>query len=160
MFERDSYSTSEADDEIDMCVTRDERTILERPVSFIFRTLPGSALQDEDYVPINAVLMFTMNTTRQCARISIETDEIVEDPESFEVSLLSGDAAVRVQTPSVNVEVGDSTPLRAVFQSPEYQVDEGGVVEVCVDMLGPLDRDVQVTLDVDETGKYIIFVTL
>lgn len=149
MFDRASYSVTEVQGSVEVCVDGDGQAILERPVSFIVDTVPLSAALGEDYMFMNAVtLMFTSDSMRQCVSVSIQPDNVVEDLEVFRVNLASTDGAVMVLTPTVNVEIEDASGLRVMFQSIDYQVEEGGETDVCLELLDPIDREVQVALQV------------
>lgn len=155
MFESASYSVSEAEGSVEVCVVRDEQAILEQPVSVNINTMPGSATLSEDFVSIDVMFVFNSDIPRQCADIVIQSDGVVEDVEVFTVNLVGVGPAVQVLTPSVSVEIEDASPLRVMFLSSTFQVVEGESIDVCLELLDAIVREVQLTLQVDDPdGEY------
>ena len=154
MFESTSYNVSESDGSVEVCVVRDQQATLDRPVSVSINTVAGSATLNEDFTDTNAELTFSSEVTRECATIAIETDDIVESTEMFTVNLMSADKAANVATPTTSVEIEDDSTLRVMFEMSTHQVTEGESETVCVELLDPITRDVQISLEIENAdGK-------
>ena len=157
MFEDTIYSVSESEGSVEVCVERDEQVILDRPVSVSINTMAVSATLNDDFISTNAMLTFTSaGSNRQCTDIVIEMDSVVESQEVFAVNLVGVDEAARVVTPTVDVVIEDASTLRAMFQSSTPQVTEGGSVDVCVELLDPITRSVQVSLLVEGSDGMLV----
>jgi hypothetical protein len=158
MFENSSYSVSESDGSVEVCVVRDEQATLDRPVSVTINTVTGTAVLN-DFTPMSAELTFSLDVTRECVSIVIEEDSIVESAEMFAVNLESGDEAANVVTPTASVEIEDGSALRVMFESSMHQVAEGESEQVCLELLDPITRDVDISLETDSADGEFALVT-
>lgn len=154
MFGRDIYPVSEGDGVIEVCVNIESGALLERSVVVTITTSSSSATQNTDYLFTDTVLSFESDLAERCASVMIVVDGIVEDTEVIVVNLVSSDTAVKIQTPSVNIVISDETVLRVMFQGDGHEVTEGAEVVVCVELIDPIARNVQLILDLpNDNGK-------
>lgn len=89
----------------------------------------------------------------QCQQIAIEDDAILEDTEYFQVQLIPPVGVARVQVGVVEARVGitDDDTVQIGFTETDIVVDEDGSeedrrVQVCVELLGQIDRAVSVVV--------------
>ena len=156
MFEALSYTTTENNGTVLVCVLTNEGALLERPVTFSIRTVEESASEISDYVPTQANLAFSSPPFRECVNISVGMDEVVEDSEIFLVILESNDSAVDIQIPSTTVSIVDSSQVEVGFVGGLFEVSEGGNESVCVMTLDSIDRNISITLNVNGSeGMYV-----
>ena len=67
-------------------------------------------IDPDDYTAISSQpVTFSSGPDQICIPISISNDGVVEETESFTVTLVSGDPAVQVTLPNANVTIADST---------------------------------------------------
>ena len=149
-----TYPVSEGDGLVEVCVNIESGAQLERPVIVTITTSSSSATQNTDYLFTDTVLSFESDLAEQCASVIIVVDNIVEDTEEIVVNLVSSDTAVNIQTPSVNVLISDTSVLRVMFEGDGHEVTEGAEVTVCVELIDPIARNVQLILDLpNDNGK-------
>ena len=121
--------------------------------------LTPTARSNADYEALSAVFEFqpSRSATRHshCFNISVHDDDILEDTESFTVSLSTSIDGVDVTIATAQVDIVDNDNDRVALglRQSEYTVGEGmGVVEVCADLLGKLGRVVPIVLESLDTG--------
>ena len=80
--------------------------------------------------------------------MTLIVDEILEDTESFEVSLNSLDSGARVTEMGVaSVYILDDDGVRMGLQEREYETNEDqGTVPICVELIGRIEKSIAVTL--------------
>ena len=102
----------------------------------------------EDFSGISEVLTFDQSTSRVCAEIPIEDDDISEDPEDFRVILTSEDPDVSSNRPEADVTIVDDDQVTIGFEREQYSIGEDqNTVQVCARIReGSLEREVEVTL--------------
>ena len=96
------------------------------------------------------MLSFNQETSRACANIPIEDDDITEDPEDFKVTLVpDGEDPNDPDNPMTNVTIIDNDNVTIGFERETYTATEDqGTQEVCVGILeGRLSRSVIVFLE-------------
>ena len=154
MFEQSSYSVREGDNFTQVCVITNNEALLERSVQFRVATSEDSASEGNDFMASDTPLVFSSPPFRQCVDIVIATDDRVEAVELFSVLLDSDDPSVTIQTPSTSVAIFDDSVVRVSFIGGPFEVTEGGEpATVCAMTLDPIDRDVEITLNVDDTDS-------
>lgn len=158
MFEQSSYSVQENDGIVEVCVNVSSQTLLQRTVEFVVSTLEASASESSDFISISSVLSFDSNSPsfHQCVNITIVSGDPVENTETFFVLLMSEDAGVNIQTPNVTVTIMDESVARVSFVNDSFEVTEGEEIAICALVLDPIDRDVSITLNVeDDNGELL-----
>ena len=63
---------------------------------FILKSLIPLASPPADFTPLTTQLTFTSDTNRICHNISVLDDVLYEDPESFNVTLITSDSSVMI----------------------------------------------------------------
>jgi hypothetical protein len=103
--EGSSYNVSEGQDLVQVCVVLSGP--IERPVTVILESSPGSANNHSDFTPIEQTFTFRSNV-RTCEDVMIVNDDVVEDTETFQVDVSSSDTDVILgQFPSAVVTIND-----------------------------------------------------
>ena len=125
--------------------------------SGVLPVLPLSPLPAPvDYTPIDSMLTIASGTTQECIPVVATTDDdIVEDDESFDISLSTANPDVNVTSASTTVTITeDADSVNVAFQEPSYTIPEGTNGSVCVTVVtGVLERDIMVTVSsVDDTA--------
>ena len=102
------------------------------------------------------MLTIASGTSRECIPVGATTeDTILEDDESFDISLSTADPNVNVTPASATVTITeDADSVTVAFQEPPYTIPEGASMQVCVAVVtGMLERDIMVTVSsVDDTA--------
>ena len=94
-----------------------------------------------------------LTTQTKCVEIALLDDEILEDVEYFGVNLTTGVESVEVYIGMMSVMVTDNDYLTVGFKDLEYEVgEEDGVVRVCVEARGEMDRMAPVRVMVNTTA--------
>ena len=149
-FESSSYTVNEADEMLSVCVVLG--AAIEREASVGLVTGDSSARKGSDFIPVNMTLSFqSLGSTRLCTDVRIENDIAVEDTEQFFVfltvaddSLFTGDNS---DSSSVPVTIADNDRVTVSFEREEVSVEEEeGEVELCVRLLGVIEKNVMVLL--------------
>ena len=119
---------------------------------FPLSPLPSSV----DYTSIDSMLTIASGSSRECIPVVATTDDdILEDDESFDISLSTADPDVNVTAASATVTITeDADNVTVAFQEPPYTIPEGASMQVCVAVVtGVLERDIMVTVSsVDDTA--------
>ena len=105
----------------------------------------------EDYLPAMSVVISPADGNRKCFFLTIIDDMFVEDDESFQLTLSSGDSSV-IATDSAIVSILDNDQLSLAIELPSYTVlESAGTVEVSVLISGgELQRDVSIMLNTQD----------
>ena len=74
--------------------------------------------------------------------IAILDDSVLEDTESFEVTMTSPDDLVRFSRPTANVYVLDDDGVRMGLTEREYSAFEGEEIEICVELVGMISSNI------------------
>ena len=150
-FERSSYTVSEADETLTVCVVLG--AVIEREASVRLVTGDSSATGDSDFNPIDTELTFqSLGSTRVCTDVRIENDNALEDTEQFFVSLHVTDESLYTggdssDSSSVLVTISDNDLVTVSFERDELSVEEEErEVELCVRLVGIIEKDVMVLL--------------
>ena len=154
--EQPSYTVNEDNGSVMVCAAIVSGT-LERTLTFRLTTQDDSATSPADFSSVSAELTFDESTSRACADIPIEDDQIVENPEVFRVVVDGDDPDVVFDPPSSTVTIIDNDNVVIGFEMERYQGDEGSEVEVCALLMnGTLERALLVgvlTEDLSAIGR-------
>lgn len=108
-----------------------------------------------DYTPQNSTFTFPPSSdTRQsiCIDFHLIDDEVLESVESFFVTIVVAVPRVNVGLDTATVRLVDDDGVYVGLTQSVYTVDEngpegrGGIVDVCVQMRGVIERDVTISL--------------
>ena len=149
-FEQSAYSVSEGKGGLSVCVELGAE--VERLVTVQLTTSDATALGASDFTQTDTELSFQpLATTHMCTAIHVENDDILENEEHFLLNLLTADSALYTSggrtNSSVVVTVSDNDSVNVSLVRDEQSVEEeGGEVEVCVQLMGVIEREVVVTV--------------
>lgn len=107
----------------------------------------------EDYTTSSTTVTYSPTFQRHCLTIPVLADAVSEDPESFQVTLITDDPDVTSNVPTAEVMITDQLDTVSVAIERElYRTGEGaGSVEVCVVLTeGELGREITVSLSTSE----------
>ena len=107
---------------------------------------------DQDYVAVPPIPLFAnaraAASHRECVSIAIANDSILEDTESFDVMLSSGDSIVRFTQQTSRVYIIDDDGVRVGLRERTMEVsEEGEAVPLCVELVGRFEGNIEVTLE-------------
>ena len=74
-----------------------------------FLTCISGTVDNNDYSPLTMELTFTTGALTRTVNIETSMDMVIEDPETFTLSLTSTDPAVTGMIPSATVSITDQT---------------------------------------------------
>lgn len=120
------------------------------PVRIRYVTADGTALSGEDYEAGTGVLTFRPGTTLQVVAVSVLNDYLEEEVETFRLELFDpvgatlGDAGDRLVLTGTIAD--DDETVTVSFGAGRYEVDEGGSVELSVEVDGDPGRAVRVPI--------------
>ena len=120
------------------------------PVRIRYVTADGTALSGEDYEAGTGVLTFRPGTTLQVVAVSVLNDYLEEEVETFRLELFDpvgatlGDAGDRLVLTGTIAD--DDETVTVAFGAGRYEVDEGGLVELSVEVDGDPGRAVRVPI--------------
>jgi hypothetical protein len=122
--------------------------VVERETIVSLDTADNTAEEPGDYVERMVLLTFVEGTSEACTNIQITNDTVLEDNESFLLSLTTTEPRVSLNPAQGSVLIIDDDTIMVGFQQPMYEVDENGVqVEVCAEIVnGEIADDVTVML--------------
>ena len=147
------YQASEGDRVLDFAVRLSAATLQE--VTVQYATVTGTATAGMDYAARTGALTFPAATTEQTIRVRIIDDDVVEQEETFTVSLRRAFNA--------KIEVGEATgviadnDLRVVVSIAANQtaVTEGGTAAFTLTRVGELTAPLTVPVQVTERGVFL-----
>ena len=147
------YEASEGDRVLDFAVRLSTATLQE--VTVQYATVTGTATAGMDYAARTGILTFPAATTEQTIRVRILDDDVVEEEETFTVSLRRAFNA--------KIEVGKATgviadnDLRVVVSIAANQtaVTEGGTAAFTLTRVGELTAPLTVPVSVTERGVFL-----
>ena len=147
------YEASEGDRVLDFAVRLSTATLQE--VTVQYATVTGTATAGMDYAARTGILTFPAATTEQTIRVPIIDDNVVEEEETFTVSLRRAFNA--------KIEVGKATgviadnDLRVVVSIAANQtaVTEGGTAAFTLTRVGELTAPLTVSVQVTERGVFL-----
>ena len=150
-FSNATYTVSEAGTNVSLTVIRSGALIT--PVTVQFSTLNDSAISTNDYRGTNGTLNFATNVSSLTIKVPIVNDTIVEDPETFEVSLHTPTGGLQLGTQTnVTVTITDNDLGGAIFFSTNsYSVNENGTnATITLNRTNGLASGVTVKLNTDD----------
>ena len=147
------YEASEGDRVLDFAVRLSTATLQE--VTVQYATVTGTATAGMDYAARTGILTFPAATTERTIRVRILDDDVVEEEETFTVSLRRAFNA--------KIEVGKATgviadnDLRVVVSIAANQtaVTEGGTAAFTLTRVGELTAPLTVSVSVTERGAFL-----
>ena len=147
------YEASEGDRVLDFAVRLSTATLQE--VTVQYATVTGTATAGMDYAARTGILTFPAATTERTIRVRILDDDVVEEEETFTVSLRRAFNA--------KIEVGKATgviadnDLRVVVSIAANQtaVTEGGTAAFTLTRVGELTAPLTVPVQVTERGVFL-----
>ena len=120
------------------------------PVRIQYATADGTAVAGEDYRASAGVLTFRPGTTLQVVAVTVLNDYTEEEVETFRLELFDpvgatlGDAEDRLVLTGTIAD--DDETVTVSFGAGRYEVDEGGSVEVAVEVDGDPGRAVRIPI--------------
>lgn len=107
---------------------------------------------DPDYIPIPSIAFFEgvsiASSRRECVRIEISNDTLLEDTESFDVELASSDSTVHITQGVSRVYIIDDDQVRVGLTERRVTVAEDSqYVPICVDLVGRTQESIEVVLE-------------
>ena len=112
--------------------------------------LTSIARSNTDYEELSTAFEFqpsrTATSHSHCFNVSIRDDDILEDTESFTISLSTSIEAADISVATTQVDIVDNDAV-SVSLEPEIGISEGaGFVTVCARLTGAAERDVSLDL--------------
>jgi hypothetical protein len=118
-------------------------------------TNSGTAQESTDYRSIESTdLVFAVATNQVCTEIIIFDDEILENDETFTISMESLSESVLVLTNSSTVTITDNNVVTVNWDEPDYSVLEGDVLSICASVQQPTEREFIVDIVVPITEDF------
>lgn len=120
------------------------------PVSIEYASADGTAVAGEDYEAVTGILTFRAGTTQQVIAVSVLDDYREEEDETFRLELFNpvgatlGDAGDRLVL--MGTIVNDDETVTVSFGASTYEVDEGGSVQLSVEVDGDPGRAVRIPI--------------
>ena len=102
-----------------------------------------------DFISItNASLLFEPSSpASECVEIDITDDSTLENTESFEVVLATTDVGVELTRDRAVVYILDDDGVRMSLNDRDFSVaEDGGSVEVCVELTGSIEQSLDIQL--------------
>ena len=103
-----------------------------------------------DYVETSATLVYEPSGSAEqllCQEVPIQNDTILENTESFDVTISTNDRGVNLTRSRVPVYIQDDDGVRVSIEHREYSVqEEAGTLTVCTTLDGVIERNVQLML--------------
>ena len=130
----------------------------ENDVTVNFETLDGTAHSGRDYVYESGTLTIEMGTSEETITVPVLNDDVVEQEETFIVTLSDPTNATIRDHRGVGTIISDDMAQRTVsFDSGQYSVTEGSAVTVTVNLTPPLDDgstlEIPLTLGLDSDAE-------
>lgn len=143
----------EVNGRIEVCVVLESGT-LGRNVEFTLSTLEESATADEDFIQEDSQLTLAPSLNEVCVEILVIVDDIVEDTETFSILLQTNDRSVDIESESRVISIVDSSMVHLRFIQEEYNLIEGGNIDVCIVLVGLISRTVDASIQAVNGGKF------
>jgi hypothetical protein len=140
------YQTTEGVGMVEVCaVVYSPNGNLACPIDFAFsvelQTRDDDAVSTMDYGSITTTLPFGRCDTRSCVNVSITDDEVLENPESFSVSLQRNglDSRITLEPTEAEIEIIDNDDAVIGLERTLYSIREGSApaVQVCIVVYEP-----------------------
>ena len=182
--EQSEYHVREGEMLVSVCANFSQTDTIDRTVLATLEMLPSDSASGEefshaqlklvalglvsltamtDFLPVEQTLTFNSNNGR-CVDVAINNDNVLEDTETFNITLSSSDPRVVVEPiglASITIADDDCKSSHILFklrcmifllavevflQDNSYEVEEGVPVLVCVSLSNAIERNVEVTL--------------
>ena len=83
----------------------------------------------EDYDAVSVELVFNATVSRSCGEIPITDDPLVEPPESFNVTISTGDPPVILDPPTSIVTIVDNDGMLVIVSDQPFKISTyGGIL--------------------------------
>ena len=135
--------------QLQVCLLLQDSRRLARFINFTVSTRDGTARAPEDYVPLDLHSSFSpTNGNRKCLQLSVVDDSHLESDETFSLILATTDASIVLGSDQTFVRIFDNDQVTVTVQQSYYVVKEIiGQIEVVVELLGNIERDVSVIVE-------------
>ena len=152
-FTKTRYVASEDDEAVVFVVQLSEAAGQDAVVEYA--TSSGTARGGEDYEATSGTLTFPAGTTRLGISVPIIDDNVVEQEETFTISLRNSNATI-VQGEATGAITDNDLPLISVTAEP-VALEEGGTIKFTLTRIGTfnLNRALEVPISATERGKFI-----
>ena len=146
------YEASEGDGVLDFAVRLSTATLQE--VTVDYATVSGTASAGQDYEARIGTLTFPAGTTVRTIRVPIVDDDVVEQEETFRVTLINSNATIGVGAATGVITDND---LRVVVSIAANQtaVVEGGTAAFTLTRVGELTATLTVPVSVTQFGAFL-----
>ena len=146
------YEASEGDGVLDFAVRLSTATLQE--VTVDYATVSGTARAGKDYEARIGTLTFPAGTTVRTIRVPIVDDDVVEQEETFRVTLINSNATIGVGAATGVITDND---LRVVVSIAANQtaVVEGGTAAFTLTRVGELTATLTVPVSVTQFGAFL-----
>ena len=154
-FEKILYSVQEDTVEQEVCIVIHGGS-LARLVNLSVFSSDGTAQAPGDYAQVFYLIAYSQSDReRKCINVTIIDDSLVENTETFTLSLLTEDASVSLIQSSLSVMIIDNDKVMLALQETNYTVIESvGQLEVKFEFKGELERNITFSLESnDETAS-------
>ena len=152
-FTRTRYEASEDDEAVTFIVRLSAAVSQDAVVEYA--TSSGTARAGQDYEATTGTLTFPAGTTRLAILVPIIDDNVVEEEETFTISLRNSNATIESGKATGAIADND-LPLISVQAEPAA-VEEGGTIKFTLTRLGAfnLNRALEVPIRVTERGAFL-----
>ena len=152
-FTRTRYAASEDDEAVTFIVRLSAAVSQDAVVEYA--TSSGTARAGQDYEATTGTLTFPAGTTRLAILVPIIDDDVVEEEETFTISLRNSNATIESGKATGAIADND-LPLISVQAEPAA-VEEGGTIKFTLTRLGAfnLNRALEVPIRVTERGAFL-----
>lgn len=146
-FEHSQFTINEDASNLELCL-RLHGGELDRHVNLSVNTA-GRAQPSVDYSALQDITFYPDDKSRKCLDISITDDHIVEEDESFTLTLTSLDSAISLSPDTVTVLISDNDKVVLAIQQPSYTVQESAEeLQLSIEIVdGILDRSVSLAVE-------------
>ena len=156
---------SEGTSQLQVCLTLQDGKQLARFVEFSVLSHDGTAQAPEDYMSLDLDMRFTpSNGNAKCLQLTVVDDWRLEHNEVFSLTLTSSDPSISLDLDQAFIRIFDNDQVTIGTQQTFYVAREtSGQIELIVELLGDIERDVSVTLEsrdgtaIASDGDYIPF---
>jgi hypothetical protein len=128
--------------------------------AFYYATSDGTATAGSDYTAVSGDLSFPDGTYSQTITIPLMADQIVEDPETFSISLSNPTGEVDLADPSsVTVTLTDPLPPTALVLATESGSDRAIALQTPNLLAGPFKLSTPINFSSDTKTRISFFVS-
>ena len=138
---------------IEVCVVIENGT-LDRNIGFTLSMIEDNATADVDYTQEDFQLNLGPSLGEVCADILVTFDDVVEATEVFSILLQTNDRSVDIESGRQMITIVDSSMVNVRFVQDEYDLMEGENINVCIVLVGMIDRIVDASIEAVNGGKF------